>query len=265
MKTQKAYIVLIKQKIHWLHLAAAIIVTGAFTSVSLLQYASQVLYSTSNTSQPSIAAFKSLQEAGLDKQSQRNLIAANAGDPKPEPVPAGPAAAAPTPPAGITAPAAKTTQPKPAVAPPATTPAQSAGDIASEAVCPGQSSLGSTVSVLACMTAYARTQNGLATIHSNNSLIASANAKAQDMLNCGYSHTACGRAFNYWYAPSGYTGFCAAENIAQGQTTPGEVFKAWMNSAGHRANILNGSYQHIGTAVTPSAGGNLWVMQLGGC
>jgi uncharacterized protein YkwD len=38
----------------------------------------------------------------------------------------------------------------------------------------------------------------------------------------------------------------AAENIAAGQTTPQEVVQAWMNSPGHRANILNGNYTYIG-------------------
>ena len=38
----------------------------------------------------------------------------------------------------------------------------------------------------------------------------------------------------------------AGENIAQGQRTPEEVVQAWMNSAGHRANILNNGFTHIG-------------------
>ncbi|MFF3022235.1 CAP domain-containing protein [Gottfriedia sp. NPDC057948] len=38
----------------------------------------------------------------------------------------------------------------------------------------------------------------------------------------------------------------AAENIAKGQKTPEEVVKAWMNSAGHRANILNSKLDQIG-------------------
>lgn len=38
----------------------------------------------------------------------------------------------------------------------------------------------------------------------------------------------------------------AGENIALGQTTPEQVVEAWMNSEGHRENILNQSYTHIG-------------------
>ncbi|WP_163582718.1 SafA/ExsA family spore coat assembly protein [Gracilibacillus saliphilus] len=48
----------------------------------------------------------------------------------------------------------------------------------------------------------------------------------------------------------------AAENIAQGQETPYQVVQAWMNSSGHRANILNGEYTHIGVGYVRS--GNYW-------
>ncbi|MCA8923789.1 MAG: hypothetical protein KDD82_18410 [Planctomycetes bacterium] len=43
---------------------------------------------------------------------------------------------------------------------------------------------------------------------------------------------------------SGYSGW--GENIAQGHSTPQAVVTAWMNSAGHRANILNTSFTHLG-------------------
>ena len=42
----------------------------------------------------------------------------------------------------------------------------------------------------------------------------------------------------------GYT--YAGENIAAGQTSASAVMKSWMNSPGHKANILNGNYTHIG-------------------
>ena len=49
------------------------------------------------------------------------------------------------------------------------------------------------------------------------------------------------------------------ENIAQGQRTPEEVVQAWMNSAGHRANILNNGFTHIGVGYVES--GNYWTQQ----
>jgi uncharacterized YkwD family protein/spore coat assembly protein SafA len=48
----------------------------------------------------------------------------------------------------------------------------------------------------------------------------------------------------------------AGENIAQGQRTPQEVMNAWMNSSGHRANILKADYTHIGVGY--EANGNYW-------
>ncbi len=52
----------------------------------------------------------------------------------------------------------------------------------------------------------------------------------------------------------------AGENIAKGQRTPAEVMKGWMNSPGHRANILSSSYTEIGVGyVTDSNGTAYWV------
>ncbi len=51
----------------------------------------------------------------------------------------------------------------------------------------------------------------------------------------------------------------AGENIAKGQRSPEEVVNAWMNSEGHRANILNGSFTHIGVGFVEN--GNIWTQQ----
>lgn len=51
----------------------------------------------------------------------------------------------------------------------------------------------------------------------------------------------------------------AGENIAQGQRTPAEVVNAWMNSPGHRANILNANFTHIGVGYVESK--NVWTQQ----
>lgn len=48
----------------------------------------------------------------------------------------------------------------------------------------------------------------------------------------------------------------AGENIARGYSTPQAVVNGWMNSSGHRANILNAGYTHIGVGYV--AGGNYW-------
>ena len=51
----------------------------------------------------------------------------------------------------------------------------------------------------------------------------------------------------------------AGENIAKGQRTPQEVVNAWMNSPGHRANILSADFTHIGVGYVSQ--GNHWTQQ----
>ncbi|MET1043221.1 MAG: CAP domain-containing protein [Microbacteriaceae bacterium] len=60
--------------------------------------------------------------------------------------------------------------------------------------------------------------------------------------------------------PGGWTR--AAENVAQGQSTGAAMHDAWMNSSGHRANIL-GDFTDIGVAFV-SAGGTTWGVQVFG-
>ena len=64
---------------------------------------------------------------------------------------------------------------------------------------------------------------------------------AQDMVDQGYfSHDSLdGRSFSDRAEEAGYPGFPRGENIAAGQQTPEQVMDSWMNSQGHRANILS--------------------------
>ncbi|WP_103534983.1 CAP domain-containing protein [Streptomyces sp. SM11] len=55
----------------------------------------------------------------------------------------------------------------------------------------------------------------------------------------------------------------AAENIARGQADAQAVMTAWMNSEGHRANILNCDYKTIGIGVHEGSGGPWWVQNFG--
>ena len=50
----------------------------------------------------------------------------------------------------------------------------------------------------------------------------------------------------------------AGENIAYGQKTPQEVVNAWMNSPGHRANIMNGNFTTIGVGCYKSGNTYYW-------
>jgi uncharacterized protein YkwD len=55
--------------------------------------------------------------------------------------------------------------------------------------------------------------------------------------------------------------FAWGENIAYGYTTAAAVVNAWMNSSGHRANILSGSFTEIGVSVRVAADGTLYFTQ----
>ena len=54
-----------------------------------------------------------------------------------------------------------------------------------------------------------------------------------------------------------------AENIACGQATPEEVVKSWMNSYGHRSNILSSTYKHVGFGYFSIEGGIYWCAVFG--
>jgi uncharacterized protein YkwD len=105
-------------------------------------------------------------------------------------------------------------------------------------------------------------------------LTAAARAHSQDMLAKGYfSHTSLnGNTFVTRVVRAGYTGWRAlAENIAWGSGTygaPDRIFTNWMNSAGHRANITNGSLREIGIGVATGtyrgyAGARMYTVDFG--
>ena len=103
-----------------------------------------------------------------------------------------------------------------------------------------------------------RTRNGLQPLRENWELSRVARYKSQDMVDNHYfSHTSptYGSPFQMMHS-FGLTYRTAGENIAYGQRTPQEVVNAWMNSSGHRANILNASFTQIGVGYV--ANGHYW-------
>jgi len=62
---------------------------------------------------------------------------------------------------------------------------------------------------------------------------------------------------------AGYQWSTYGENIAQGQQTPEAVMDSWMNSPGHRANILNCSFKDIGMGIHNGSGGPWWTQDFG--
>ncbi|MER6116610.1 sigma-70 family RNA polymerase sigma factor [Streptomyces sp. NPDC001743] len=62
---------------------------------------------------------------------------------------------------------------------------------------------------------------------------------------------------------AGYRWSTYGENIARGQQTPAAVMESWMNSPGHRANILNCAFEDIGIGIHQGPGGPWWTQDFG--
>lgn len=59
-----------------------------------------------------------------------------------------------------------------------------------------------------------------------------------------------------------HTSAMVAENIAMGQQSSSEAVQSWMNSPGHRANMLNASYSRVGAAAYTANNGQVyWCIQ----
>ncbi|MBE6992879.1 MAG: sporulation protein [Ruminococcaceae bacterium] len=103
-----------------------------------------------------------------------------------------------------------------------------------------------------------RAQYGLGALTLSDELSNVAQAKAQDMKNNNYfAHNSptYGTPFDMMQS-FGVTYRTAGENIAMGYSSPAAVVEGWMNSEGHRANILNGSFTQMGLGYVSS--GNYW-------
>ncbi|KEK23567.1 CAP domain-containing protein [Bacillus gaemokensis] len=106
-----------------------------------------------------------------------------------------------------------------------------------------------------------RTKQGLSALQVDNELSKVARTKSEDMQKNNYfdhNSPTYGSPFDMM-KKFGISYKSAGENIAQGQRTPEEVVQAWMNSEGHRANILNSGFTHIGVGYVES--GNYWTQQ----
>lgn len=109
-----------------------------------------------------------------------------------------------------------------------------------------------------------RARNGLGPLKNNWEVARVARIKSQDMANKNYfSHTSptYGSPFNMM-EDFGIRFSAAGENIAKGQRTPEEVVRGWMNSPGHRANILNRSFTEIGVGAARNKNGVIYWTQL---
>ncbi|NLV49342.1 MAG: SafA/ExsA family spore coat assembly protein [Clostridiales bacterium] len=109
-----------------------------------------------------------------------------------------------------------------------------------------------------------RAYNGLPALKANWEVCRVARYKSQDMIDKRYfAHQSptYGSPFNMM-ENFGIRFSAAGENIAYGQRTPQEVMNSWMNSPGHRSNILNRTYNQIGVGVAKSSNGTFYWTQM---
>lgn len=136
--------------------------------------------------------------------------------------------------------------------------ASAAGLMAPSSVCPPtklSAPAEAQEQTMLCLTNYARAQYGEGQLEETGELEESANEKTADILSCdSFSHTACGREFSYWIRATGYMSagcWRVGENLAWGAGeygSVGSIFRAWLRSPEHRANIL-GNFSQVGISV----------------
>lgn len=187
-----------------------------------------------------------------------------------EPVPTTPAAASTTAArasAGAHATAAPDTAAAPSTVERTTRPRAAASPTpkpaAAKATAAGGQAKGPAAAVIAATNAE-RAEVGCGPVRADSRLTAAAQAHAADMSARGYfSHTdRDGQDSADRIHDAGFSGSATGENIAYGQDSAAEVMAAWMDSTGHRGNILDCDYDRIGVGY--DSRGDYWVQDFGG-
>lgn len=111
-----------------------------------------------------------------------------------------------------------------------------------------------SVSALLQETNIQRGDNGQPALSLNSQLSQAAQAKANDMAQRDYwSHTTPdGQQPWQFIAAAGYSYSSAGENLAYGFDSSSGTVAGWMNSSGHRANMLNNTYSEVGFGIANS-------------
>ena len=103
-----------------------------------------------------------------------------------------------------------------------------------------------------------RAKYGLSALSADETLMRAAQTRAVETVR-SFAHTRPdGSNFSSVLSEYGVSYRSAGENIAYGQRTPQEVVTAWMNSSGHRANILNSRYGKIGVGCYKNGSTYYW-------
>ncbi|MFE9773638.1 CAP domain-containing protein [Streptomyces sp. NPDC005931] len=108
-----------------------------------------------------------------------------------------------------------------------------------------------------------RSKAGCSPVTVNSALTRAAQAHSDDMASSGtMSHTGSdGSSPADRITRAGYSWSTYGENVAYGYSTPEQVMQGWMNSSGHRANILNCGFREIGVALAQP--GSYWTQAFG--
>lgn len=107
-----------------------------------------------------------------------------------------------------------------------------------------------------------RAKAGLAPVTEASDVSAAAGVRAREIPRSFAHVRPDGSNYSTALDQSGVRYMGSGENIAYGQRSPQEVMNGWMNSPGHRANILNGSYTKIGVGYYQNANGVKYWVQL---
>ena len=100
-----------------------------------------------------------------------------------------------------------------------------------------------------------RAQNGIAALTLDTKLTSAAMTRAKELIT-SFSHTRPNGTSSFTaLKEAGVSYTTAGENIAAGQPTPQDVVNAWINSDGHRKNILNANFTRIGVGFIYDASG----------
>ncbi|MFG2042398.1 CAP domain-containing protein [Dactylosporangium sp. NPDC048998] len=229
-------------------LVAAVIGTIALIVVGAVAFAGSLVMSRTSSHAPQSNV------AGAASAEPGDLFGGASGDPSAagsdDPVEKATASPAPTPTTRATsaAPTKQTTPP----AKPKTSAAAQGGNAAYEA------------QVLTIVNSE-RAKAGCQPLAYNAKLRAAAYKHSADMAARNYfSHdTPEGVSFATRITNEGYRWSNAAENIAKGQRTPEDVMNAWMNSSGHRANILNCKLKDLGVGLAYQGKTPIWTQDFG--
>ncbi|MFI0370281.1 CAP domain-containing protein [Actinomadura sp. 1N219] len=128
----------------------------------------------------------------------------------------------------------------------------------------GSAGSSGTEAAVVSLTNAERAKAGCRPLHVDQRLVTAARRHSADMAANGYFDHTSRNGDSPWkrMEDAGYPS-PGAENIAKGYSTAAAVMKGWMDSPGHRANILNCDLRAIGVGKASGSGGPLWTQDFG--